>query len=66
MTWKRAEYAATASEEAKLVCCGRLNCFGGEGCDPARWWTKRMEDKGYRLTRKPYLITPEEPPCPAA
>lgn len=56
MSWGQAELAKMASDEAKLVCCGSLECFSGHGCDTARWLTLRLDAKGYRLIRKPAAI----------
>lgn len=59
MGWNPAEYAATASEQAKAICCGKQDCFRGRGCDTARWITLRLEKAGYLLARNPRLTLKE-------
>lgn len=47
--WVQAKYAGSASAEAKAICCGDQYCFNSRGCDTAKWVTRRIEEKGYRL-----------------
>jgi len=56
-TVERAKYASPVT---RLVCCGNQGCFEDKGCETARWWTERMDAAGYRLTRKPHVVKPEE------
>lgn len=49
MTWVHANIADQASAHVKTVCCGDLSCFGGRGCDTARWWTARLAKTGRRI-----------------
>ena len=62
MTWTNATVAETASEAARIVCCGNPNCFDGRGCQTARWWTERMIDQRYQLVEKEPAMSDETTP----